>query len=159
MQGEIPREVIGTNKKRLELLQQAHKEGGHKGTLALKHRIFMRFFWPKMMKDIKEFVRTCNHCQCRDPRRFKEAGQAVHPSNIGQTWGIDLVIMPPSSGYQYVVIAQEDVSKWVKAKAIEKKDAVSIARFILSSIITQYGYISRLSPIKVPSSWAKYKSS
>ena len=144
MQGEIPREVIGTNEKRLELLQQAHEEGGHKGTLALKHRISMRFFWPKMMKDIREFVRTCDRCQRRDPRRFEEAGQAVHPSDIGQTWGIDLVIMPPSSGYRYVVIAREDVSKWVEAKAIKKKDAVSVARFILSSIITRYGYISRL---------------
>jgi transposase InsO family protein len=140
----IPKEVIGTKSRQKEILREAHEEGGHKGSLALRHRVGLRFFWPGQAKDANDFVRTCDLCQRRDPRRFEEENRAVHPSDIGQVWGIDLVTMPPSRGYRYIIIAREDLSKWVEAKPIRKKEASVVAKFIMEHIVTRFGYFRRL---------------
>lgn len=144
VQNEMPREVLGTNERRLRILQEAHEQGGHKGTLSLKHRVGLRFYWPKMAKDIDAFVRSCDRCQRRDPRHYELESTAVHPSDIGQTWGIDLVTMPEKNGYRYIVIAREDLSKWVEAAPLKAKNPSDIAKFILDNIITRYGYFQRM---------------
>lgn len=144
VKNEMPKEVIGTNERRLRILKEAHEEGGHKGALSLKHRVGLRFYWPKLTKDVRQYVQSCDLCQKRDTRRFEEENKSTYPSDIGQVWGIDLVVMPPSQGYRYIIIAREDVSKWVEAKPIRKKEARIVAKFISDHIITRFGYIRRL---------------
>lgn len=97
-----------------------------------------------MAKDVDAFVKTCDHCQRRDPCHYELESTVVHPSDIGQTWGIDLVTMPEKDGYWYIVIARDNLSKWVEAAPLKAKNPADIAQFILDNIITRYGYFRRL---------------
>ena len=146
---EMPREVLGTRERRLKVIQEAHEQGGHKGRLSLRHRVSLRFYWPRMAKDVDAFVKSCDRCQRRDPRHYELESAAVHPSDIGQTWGIDLVTMPEKNGYRYIVIARDDLSKWVEAAPLKAKNPADIAKFILDNIITRYGFFQRLKSDRV----------
>lgn len=144
VKNEMPREVVGTKERRIRILQEAHIDGGHKGALSLRYRVALRFFWPGMSEDADDYVRSCDLCQRRDPRQFEEENRSTYPSDLGNVWGIDLVTMPPASGYRYIVIAREDLTKWVEAKAIRKKEASQVAKFLMERIITPYGSIGML---------------
>jgi len=144
IKNEMLREVLGTQARRLHIMEEAHVQGGHKGALSLKHQVGLRFFWPGMSKDTEHFVKSCDLCQRRDPRRFEEENQSTYPSDVGSIWGVDLVTMPPSGGFRYIIIAREDLSKWVEAKAIRKKEASQVAKFLMERIITRYGWIKLL---------------
>ena len=46
--------------------------------------------------------------------------------------------MPAYRGKQYLVVAQDDISGWVKAKVVANKEAKTIALFIWEEIICRY---------------------
>lgn len=47
-------------------------------------------------------------------------------------------------GFCYIVIAWDDLSKYVKAKALKQATTKAIAKFVLKELIFQYGYISHI---------------
>ena len=58
-------------------------------------------------------------------------------------WGIDFVgpIKPPARGTraQYVIVATDYLTTWVEAKATQKNDALTTAKFLYEYIFTRYG--------------------
>ena len=57
--------------------------------------------------------------------------------------GIDFVrpIKPPAkgSGAQYIIVATNYLTKWVKAKATPKNNACTTAKFLFENIFIRYG--------------------
>ena len=49
---------------RLKLFSHYHTgpSGGHMGEYNTLYRIRLRFFWPKLRKDIKQWIKNCAHC-------------------------------------------------------------------------------------------------
>ena len=66
--------------------------------------------------------------------------------------GIDFVgpIDPPThwTHAQYIIVAIDYITKWVEAKATQKNDAHTIAKFLYEYIFTRYGL-----PIEIVSDW------
>jgi len=59
--------AISMNKElRTKLLKEYHdiKIAGHLGIDKTYEAIRRDYFWPKMSKDVRKFVLTCNSCQC-----------------------------------------------------------------------------------------------
>ena len=57
----------------------------------------------------------------------------LHPTLYSALWrkvGLDVVHMPKSAGFGYLVAMRDDFSGWVEAKAIRHTDAKTIAAFI-----------------------------
>ncbi|MCO5567206.1 hypothetical protein L7F22_020894 [Adiantum nelumboides] len=58
-------------------------------------------------------------------------------------WGIDFVgpIDPPAhrTHAQYIIVATDYVTKWVEAKATQKNDAHTTAKFLYEYVFTRYG--------------------
>jgi hypothetical protein len=57
---------------------------------------------------------------------------------------IDVVSMPQSKGKSKLVVARDDLSRWVEAKAYGKVTAKIIAQFIWDEIICRYRLFDRL---------------
>lgn len=61
-----------------------------------------------------------------------------------EKWAIDITYMPKQKGKQYLVVARDDMSGWVEARALALKDAKSVAKFIWEVIICRHGLFWRL---------------
>ena len=56
-------------------------------------------------------------------------------------WEIDFVgPFPPSFGYQYILIAVEYVSKWVKGISCKTNDHRVVVKFLKNNILSRFGF-------------------
>ena len=62
--------------------------------------------------------------------------------SVANPWGIAIMgkIAPPASnGHEFIVVAVDYFSKWVKVKSFKKLGAKQMARFIKNNLIYRYG--------------------
>ncbi|KAH9705608.1 hypothetical protein KPL70_011947 [Citrus sinensis] len=60
---------------------------------------------------------------------------------IFDVWGIDFMgPFPPSFGYQYILVAVDYVSKWVKAIPCKTNDHRVVVKFLKSNILSRFGF-------------------
>ena len=45
-----------------KIVYHAGPSGGHIGEYKILYRIRLRFFWPKLHEDIKQWIKNCTHC-------------------------------------------------------------------------------------------------
>ena len=105
-----PRRVVGLPAQRQEILKQLHDKIGHRAQKATYDHVSRRYQWKGMYDDIVNYVKSCEECQRRARIRYEEP---LHPTWSITIWfkiGIDVVHMPESSGYKYIVFARDDLS-------------------------------------------------
>ena len=102
------------------------------------------YFWLTMETDCCQFVQRCPKCQMH--------GDMIHipPSELHaltspwpfSAWGVDVIgkVSPKSSsGHEYILVAIDYFTKWVKTVSYASLTAAKGAKFIRSHIICQYG--------------------
>ena len=102
------------------------------------------YFWLTMETDCCQFVHRCPKCQMH--------GDLIHvpPSELHaltspwpfSAWGVDVIgkVSPKSSsGHEYILVAIDYFTKWVKTVSYASLTAAKGAKFIRSHIICQYG--------------------
>jgi hypothetical protein len=122
--------VIDTDKDKACILRSCHDSSGHKGRESTYHRISQRYFWKGCFKDSAEFVKTCDKCMLRSAKRQEEPMVPTASNGLMEKWALDITFMPTRNGKKYLVVARDDISGWVEAKALASKEAKSIADFI-----------------------------
>jgi hypothetical protein len=91
--------------------------------------------------DIRNYVELCDICQ-RQGKAIRN--EELQPIKVGQVFdriGIDIVgpLKPTTTSKRYIVVTTDYFTKWPKAKALEKADAVSVAWFLYDKIICRHG--------------------
>ena len=95
------------------------------------------FFWPRMWKDIINFVKSCKLCQ-----QFKESGALVHQwqelpaiEDKGKRIAIDLIDMHSSStGHRYCLTVMDHFSRFIRAYPIRNKSTQSVLKELKTDI-------------------------
>lgn len=126
------------------VLQQLHDGyfGGHLGIEKTTDKIQKSYFWPNMLKEIKNYVLTCEICNCKKLRKERrplmEMPMPRYPMDIV---GIDTCGPYPISslGNQYVCTIVDHFSGWPEAFAIPNKAANTIAKLLLEEFIPRHG--------------------
>ena len=120
---EIRSQIVVPSKYRGLILQQAHENvfSGHLGVAKTFKRISELFYWPKLKKDVKQFVKTCHECQMIGSPNIKipKAPLVTIPS-VGEPFEevvIDVVGPLPrtKSGKEYVLTIMDRVSRYPEA--------------------------------------------
>ena len=128
-------------------MEEIHNEvcGPHMNGKMLACIIVRRgYYWTTMETDCIQYVRRCPECQ-----KFANL-QHVPPSLLYNytspwpfsTWGIDAIgkIVPKGhSGHEYVLVAIDCFTKWVKAASYAKLTATNVASFLEINIFCRYG--------------------
>ena len=77
---------------------------------------------------------------------------------------MDAVHIPISNGKSYLIVARDDISRWVEARALAKLSSETVAKFVYEDIIYRHGCFIYLSIDRGPEnkSWlsvltTKYK--
>ena len=127
-------EGLGTSEKAVAL-------ASHLGINAVRKQISTRFFWHSIVEDITKHVTQCERCQKTSNRNLK-VSPALKPviveQHVMKQVGVDLVKLPASNGFNYVIVLIDYFSKWTEAEPLIDKTAISVALF-LYKVICRHG--------------------
>lgn len=101
-------------------------------------------YWPQMYQDVQHHVKSCHECQIQSTAKIHLPITTAPPSTIFTKVHIDIMLMPPAKGYQYIVLAQDDLSKYVEGRALQTASARAVAMFVLEDLILCYGCIGKI---------------
>ena len=108
----------------------------------------MRFYWPGMRRDVRQFIASCHQCQLRNKPPVKPAGklQSIQVEEVLSVIGLDYLgpISRTSRGNLYVIVAVCLYSKFIWAKAVSRADADSAALFLLHDIGLKFAFPSKI---------------
>ena len=136
--------VIFDTDKRVELMNIAHESLGHRGEKATWENLHACFYWPQMYQDVWHHVKSCHECQIWSTAKIHLPIMTAPPSTIFTKVHIDIMLMPLAKGYRYIVLAWDDLSKYVEGRALWKASARAVATFVLEDLILYYGCIGKI---------------
>ena len=113
---EGPTEVISDQVKK-QVLYEFHDSplGGHKGMNKTYRAISSRYTWPKMRREIEEYVKQCKSCQTNKiltPRNKVPMQATTTAEHTFEKCYMDVVGPLPvtTRGHKYILTFQDDVS-------------------------------------------------
>ncbi|CEP09327.1 hypothetical protein, partial, partial [Parasitella parasitica] len=118
------------------LLRSVHNlpTGGHYGVDKTLAKVRLLGWWPTMMDDIKQWIRTCDECQRYKIRNDSAVPpmKPIVPSRVGEIWALDIAMLPLSTaGNRYLLVMCEYLSKWTITVALPSYDTDHIAQALL----------------------------
>ncbi|KAL7871425.1 hypothetical protein SRHO_G00064080 [Serrasalmus rhombeus] len=120
-----------------------HPTAGHLGITKTLARLRLRFFWPKLRKDVKTYVLSCPVCQLTKPCQKKPAGLLVpiHASEPWEVAGVDFVGPLPrtAAGNTYILVFVDYFSKWIEVSAVREATAQVAASKFQSEVFARHG--------------------
>lgn len=140
----FPLLVVINPKKRIAILTQAHENLGHKGEQAVFELIRVRFYWPHLRADVHHHVASCHECQIRSTKRMEVPITISAPITPFQKVYIDVMYMPASEGFHYIVAAKDDLTGITEARAIRKINSATLAKFFRECIYYRYGAVGQV---------------
>ena len=131
---------------RQQVLYEFHDSlvGGHRGMNKTYRAIKSQYTWPKMMREVEEYVKQCKSCQINKiliPRHKAPMEITTTSERPFEICYLDVVSPLPVTleGNKYILTFQDDLSKYVVAVPIEKQDAETVARAFVEKIVLTYG--------------------
>ncbi|CAB1322181.1 unnamed protein product [Coregonus sp. 'balchen'] len=150
---EEKREVVIEAERKRQIFLECHFNdiGHHLGQKKTVHRIQSKYYWLGIVKDVVDWIKVCETCQHTE--RNKNMTRTVRPIKVDAPWeilGIDIFgpFQKTQQGNSSVVIITDYFSKWVEAFPIQKRDALSVARCISTSIY-RWNVVQRVSAVEL----------
>ncbi len=126
---------------RTAILKACHNDilTGHLGFNKTYNKIKCRFWWPNVYSEVRAYVLGCISCQRRKPPRRNLKGE-LQPHLVTHPWqrmSMDLLGPLPrsKSGNTYLLVCNDNFTRWVEAFAISDIKMPNIARIVLTRII------------------------
>jgi hypothetical protein len=126
--------------KRLEIIREAHDSllAGHGGTFRTEARIKRFFTWPRLAQDVASYVRACDTCQrAQYPNRpTRPPLQLPVPPRPNFRIHVDLYgpVRALDGSKKYVSVITCALTKIVRLKILDNKDAASVAEALIDWI-------------------------
>jgi transposase InsO family protein len=137
-----PKRVIENPEEQMRIMEAVHAghPSAHRGVEGTLRLCSSRFFWGGMKKTAEEVVRICEVCQREGRGHRAEPLKPFLGSTLFSRVGIDLVEMPRAvTGEAYLVVARDDFSGWVEARALPSKEALPVYRFLYEEVVGRFG--------------------
>ena len=138
------KQLVIPKKFRSEIMQQNHDEpqAAHFGFNKTADKIRRRYFWPRMLADIQNWINTCIICQQDKGTLARKA--PLFPIATGEPWEqlhCDVVGPFPvtDSGNRYVIVFIERLTAWPEAFSVPSTEAHIVAELLLQEVIFRFG--------------------
>lgn len=139
-----PLKAIFTAAQRLDILNRAHEDLGHRGEHALMQTLKQRFYWPSMWKDAQHHVKSCHECQIRSTKKVETPLTISVPGTLFTKLYVDIMYMPKGMGFQFIVAARDDLTRAAEGRALRNTKAKTMSQFFWEEIICRYGAIGQV---------------
>ncbi|UYV67705.1 hypothetical protein LAZ67_5001654, partial [Cordylochernes scorpioides] len=137
--------VVPEYKKR-EIMKEYHNHmsNGHLGVARTMYRIKSKYFWPSMLKDVSEFVKTCHLCQSRKGSNQLPSGllQPIPPANFPfERIGIDFVGPLPSTKNRkkWIIVLSDYYTRYAETRAVSEATVKEVSKFLVEDIFLRHG--------------------
>lgn len=133
---------------RSEILKEEHDQitnGAHAGGLRTYYRLTQTYYWPKMMKDAKDFCKTCDICQKAKHKRHPGYGTLKPlpiPYRPFEIITMDFIPELPKSkkGYDNILVIIDKLTKYaIFVPTITKVTAKDTAQIIFKHVFSCFG--------------------
>ncbi|UYV61958.1 hypothetical protein LAZ67_1007166, partial [Cordylochernes scorpioides] len=138
--------LVVSKKRRKEIMSEYHNHmlNGHLGVARTTYRLKNKYYWPSMLKDVSEFVKTCHLCQSRKGSNHLPSGllQPIPPANYPfERIGIDFVGPLPSTKRRrkWIIVLTDYYTKYAETKAVSEATVKEVSTFLIEHIILRHG--------------------
>lgn len=153
LKGNIPRLLITKDVTRISdedtkivILNDFHllPTSGHAGVNRMLNNIQRYYFWPGLSNDVNNYVKKCKSCQIQKHSNNHVRQPMVITTTPNSSFErISLDIMGPldidNYNNKYILTLQCDLTKYVEAYPIDKKETELVARLFVNNFILRYG--------------------
>ena len=145
------RRCITEYAERLHLLQETHdgRSAGHQGVDRTIGRLVRVAFWPSLVKDVRDYVGSCDACQRnKPPHQYPHAAhQPLEvPNKPWEDVSMDFMSMPPSPRGNDTLLVVNDLfsSQLHLIPTVATADATTTANLFISNIFRLHGLPSSI---------------
>jgi len=125
-----------------ELIWDAHKQA-HAGVQRVLVKLQLRWYWPRLGRDVWLRVRQCEICQASKHGRLPgEAGRRrLYAERPWQVMAVDLVGPMPLTprGNSWILVLTDHFTRWTDALAISDASAPTVARVLDQHVFCYFG--------------------
>jgi hypothetical protein len=129
------------------LMREAHDSavGGHVGVMKTMDVLSRSFTWPKMVKNVQEYVGSCGTCLANKSRNNLKAGllhSIPHPDRRWQQVSMDLITQLPTtpSGHDAIFVVVDKCSKMIHClPTTTSVSAPGLATLFFREIVRHHG--------------------
>ncbi|MEL7426754.1 MAG: RNase H-like domain-containing protein [Bacteroidota bacterium] len=116
---------------------------GHLGIRRTILRTKNRFYWPKMMSQIKTYVKECHVCAQNKPGSQNNSAP-LHPIEINEPfvfWAMDYMGPLPETarGNKHLLVVMDHFTKWCEVFPTTDQRAQTVARVLVSRVFSRFG--------------------
>jgi hypothetical protein len=130
---------------RTKIIQQAHDSvmSGHPGRVVTAQILSRQFFWPKMLEEVRRFVRNCDPCHSNHAWRDRKNGflkPLPVPCQIWKDISIDFIDkLPLSRGCTTLMVITDRLGKGVILEPCHKATAEYVAEKFVRCFYRHHG--------------------
>ncbi len=144
--GDVVNQLILPREFREMVMQAMHDDVGHLGQERTVDLLRSRFFWPRMSKQVEEYIKNCGECVTH-----KTPIQRAAPLHQIVSQGpMDLVCMdflsmePDSKGISNVLVVTDHFTRYAQAFPTKSQKAHVVAKVLMEKYFIHYGLPSRI---------------
>ena len=119
---------------RQKTMKELHEIMGHQRSPSIFQSLQVRWWWPGMEVEFKNYIAHCEICQISDPetRRLRHPKHALpNPGIPFHTWHIDWIQdLPESDGLSQIAVATDRATRTTFAKASSSRDGLASVKFL-----------------------------
>ena len=114
---------------------------GHPGVHMTQKAVAAKFVWPRMKQDVAKWARDCLDCQRAKVTRHvvPPVGEFSVPNKRFEHVNVDLVTMPLSNGFKYLLTVVDHFSRWPAAIPIRDATTDAVMEAFAHGWIANFG--------------------
>ena len=114
---------------------------GHPGVHMTQKAVAAKFVWPRMKQDVAKWARDCLDCQRAKVTRHvvPPVGEFAVPNRRFEHLNVDLVTMPLSNGYKYLLTVVDRFTRWPAAIPLRDASTDAVMEGFAHGWIANYG--------------------
>ncbi|GJU21191.1 reverse transcriptase domain-containing protein [Tanacetum coccineum] len=101
------------------------------------------YYWPTMLRDAREMIRTCKDCQIHRPvpRNPQHPLTPIAAPWPFYKWGIDIAgpFLEGSGKVKFLIVVMDYFTKWIEAKAVATITGNQVKKFVWDNIVCRFG--------------------
>ena len=122
---------------RLDNTRNAHIVTGHSAQTKTLEKIIEDYYWEILSFDVAKYINNCMLCQKDKPFNASNTFNLIKPDFAIYTASMD-IIGPLPMGIargKYLIVAIDHLTKWVESRSFSNLGAITVAKFIIETII------------------------
>jgi transposase InsO family protein len=139
------KQVVMPAEIRKDALKATHNDYGHQGVERTLVLLRSRCYWPKMLRDVEEWVKSCERCVLSKQEQVKTPLGTIRATRPFEVVAMDFTLMDKASnGCETILVLTDVFSKYTIAVPTPDQKATTVARMLVKHWFQRFGPPLRL---------------